>query len=162
MSQTKDQTYDPKPAIQYAGIAGLQTGGAGLLVSCVRNALESHNRGAWGVFTRTGGTIAFFGTIGAVFAFTDSVTANIRETDSPLNGAVGGCAAGLVAGVRARSIPTAVISCATMATIIAGFEAAGGNIAGFGYNFDSREQKEERRRNFFKPRLPPREPIPDS
>jgi hypothetical protein len=31
-------------------------------VSAVQNALSSHNRGAFGVFTRTGGTIGFFGT----------------------------------------------------------------------------------------------------
>ena len=38
--------------------------------------------------------------MGATFAFTDSYVANLRQTDDPLNGAAGGCAAGLLAGVR--------------------------------------------------------------
>lgn len=38
--------------------------------------------------------------MGATFAFTDSYVANLRQTDDPLNGAAGGCAAGLLSGVR--------------------------------------------------------------
>lgn len=38
--------------------------------------------------------------MGATFAFTDSYVANLRQTDDPLNGAAGGCAAGLLAGAR--------------------------------------------------------------
>jgi hypothetical protein len=53
--------YIPKSSLQSAGIAGLQAGGVGVLVSAVQNALGHHNRGAAGIFTRTGGTIGFFG-----------------------------------------------------------------------------------------------------
>ena len=54
-------TYDPKPSLQYASAVGLQAAGIGALVSAVQNALGSHSSGAAGVFTRTGGTIGFFG-----------------------------------------------------------------------------------------------------
>ena len=54
-------TYDPKPSLRHASAVALQAGMAGALVSAIQNALGSHNRGAAGVFTRTGGTIGFFG-----------------------------------------------------------------------------------------------------
>ena len=38
--------------------------------------------------------------MGATFALTESVVANTRQTDDPLNGAAGGCAAGFLAGIR--------------------------------------------------------------
>ncbi len=53
--------YDPKPSLQYASAVGLQAAGIGALVSAVQNALGSHSSGAAGVFTRSGGTIGFFG-----------------------------------------------------------------------------------------------------
>ena len=60
-SVTPGLTYDPKPTLRYASAVGLQAAGIGALVSAVQNALGSHNRGAAGFFTRTGGTIGFFG-----------------------------------------------------------------------------------------------------
>jgi hypothetical protein len=38
--------------------------------------------------------------MGATFAFTDSYVANLRQQEDALNGAAGGCAAGLLAGAR--------------------------------------------------------------
>ena len=55
------EVYDPKPTLKYASFVGLQAGIVGTLVSTVQNALGKHNAGALGVFTRTGGTIGFFG-----------------------------------------------------------------------------------------------------
>lgn len=55
------EVYEPKPTLQYASSVGLQAGLVGALVSTVQNALGTHNRGAAGVLTRTGGTIGFFG-----------------------------------------------------------------------------------------------------
>lgn len=40
--------------------------------------------------------------MGASFAFTEAAVANTRETDDSLNGAAGGCAAGLLAGLRGK------------------------------------------------------------
>lgn len=53
--------YEPKPSLELAGYAAAKGAGAGLLVSAVQNALDSHSRGAMGVLTRTGGTVGLFG-----------------------------------------------------------------------------------------------------
>jgi len=38
--------------------------------------------------------------MGATFAFTESFVANQREKNDALNGAIGGCAAGFLAGIK--------------------------------------------------------------
>ena len=53
--------YQPKPTVRNAAVTALQSGAVGVLVSAVQNALGSHNRGAMGILTRSGGTIGFFG-----------------------------------------------------------------------------------------------------
>lgn len=62
------EAFQPRPALRYASAVGIQAAGIGALVSAVQNALSSHNHGAFGVFTRTGGTIGFFGA--SNFAYT--------------------------------------------------------------------------------------------
>ncbi|KAG8928749.1 hypothetical protein FRC03_005553 [Tulasnella sp. 419] len=145
--------YVPKPALTNAATVGLQSGAVGLVISAVQNALSTHNAGAAGVLTRTGGTIGIFAAMGATFAFADGVSANIREKDDHINGFVGGCSAGLLAGLRARSIPVAVGSCALMGGLVATFDAAGSSLTGGLDN--SPEGREERRRRFFKRKPPP-------
>lgn len=49
----------------------------------------------------------------------------MEQTDDALNAAAGGCAAGFIAGVRARSLPLAFGACAAMGTAIGTFSAAG-------------------------------------
>ncbi|KZW01946.1 hypothetical protein EXIGLDRAFT_736694 [Exidia glandulosa HHB12029] len=142
--------YEPKPVVFNTAFAGANLGAAGILASAVSNALQTHNRGAWGVLTRTGGTIAFFASLGAAFGFTDAFVANIREKDDYLNGAAGGCAVGLAAGVRARSLPTACISCIAGAVIVGAFDYTGGTLAGDGRNLEPEVLKEVRRQQFFK------------
>jgi len=138
--------YEPRPSLRYASIAGLQAAGVGAFVSAIQNALGTHSRGASGFFTRTGGTIGFFAAMGFTFALTDAVVANTREKDDALNGVAGGCAAGFLAGIRARSLPMAVASCAVLGAAVGTFDYGGKNIAG------SREPEtqEEKRRRFFK------------
>jgi peroxiredoxin len=53
--------FQPKDAIGAAIKATMITGSAGALISGIQNTLTKQNVGAWGVFTRTGGTIAIFG-----------------------------------------------------------------------------------------------------
>ncbi|KAL1411699.1 hypothetical protein Q8F55_002665 [Vanrija albida] len=142
--------YHQHPTIQVAARVTLQSAGVGLLVSAVQNALDKHDRGAMGVVTRTGGTIGFFAAMGFAFSFTQSFVANTRETDDALNGAAGGCAAGFVAGVRARSLPIAFGACAGMATLIGTFEAAGSALTGTDRLATPRPEREERRLRFFK------------
>ncbi len=61
VSNPGNSAYQAKATIEGAASAGLKGAGVGLLVSTVQNALDTHNRGAAGVITRTGGTIGFFG-----------------------------------------------------------------------------------------------------
>lgn len=137
--------YDPKPSLRYAAAVGLQGAGVGAVVSAVQNALGTHNKGAAGFFTRTGGTIGVFAAMGATFALTESVVANQRQKDDALNGVAGGCAAGFLAGIRARSIPAAIASCAVLGAAVGTLDYGGKDITG-----STEETKEERRKRFFK------------
>ncbi|KAF8605054.1 hypothetical protein BDV93DRAFT_491213 [Ceratobasidium sp. AG-I] len=150
--------YEPKSSLQNAAFVGLQSAGVGVLVSAVQNALDTHNRGAAGILTRTGGTIGFFSAMGASFAFTEAAVANAREIDDSFNGAAGGCAAGMLAGLRARSIPMAFASCAVIGTLVASFDAAGRSLTGGNQDTASIDTRAERRRRFFK-RPPPLEAV---
>ncbi|KAI0651942.1 hypothetical protein C8Q79DRAFT_899148 [Trametes meyenii] len=160
-SATKPETavYDPKPSLQYASAVGLQAAGVGALVSAIQNALGTHSSGAAGFLTRTGGTIGFFAAMGATFALTESVVANQRQVDDALNGAAGGCAAGFLAGIRARSLPLAVASCAVLGTAIGTLDYNGSSLAP-----QHVESIEERRKRFFKQPRPTNspEPAPDA
>ncbi|KAH9898310.1 hypothetical protein C8Q73DRAFT_641557 [Cubamyces lactineus] len=152
-------TYDPKPTLQYASAVGIQAAGVGALVSAVQNALGTHSAGAAGFLTRTGGTIGFFAAMGATFALTESVVANQRQVDDPLNGAAGACAAGFLAGIRARSLPMAVASCAVLGTAMGTLDYNGQTLAP-----SKAESIEERRKRFFKQPRPTTSPeaLPDA
>ncbi|KAF8846324.1 hypothetical protein BDN67DRAFT_918661 [Paxillus ammoniavirescens] len=143
-SEIVRDVYEPKAPLASATSTGLQAGAVGAFVSAVQNALASHSAGAAGFLTRTGGTIGTFAAMGAAFAFTEAVVANERETDDALNGLAGGCAAGFLAGIRTRSLPIAVGSCAVVGAAMATFDYAG-QIVGA-----TEEQKEEKRKKFFK------------
>lgn len=61
---TQDQTtelYQPKDAVGATIKATGVTAAAGTFVSTIQNTLTKQNVGAFGVFSRTGGTIAVFG-----------------------------------------------------------------------------------------------------
>ncbi|KAJ7596958.1 hypothetical protein C8J56DRAFT_1041201 [Mycena floridula] len=101
-------SFEFKPTIKNASVTALYTGGLGLCISTLQNALGQHSQGALGVLTRTGGTV---GSFGATFAFTHSFVANQRQKDDHWNYTSGACAAGFLAGIRVRSIPAAVAGC---------------------------------------------------
>jgi hypothetical protein len=113
---------DSEPAVLFHERTTLQNGMsaagvsafAGLLVSSVQNSLSKHKAGALGVFTRTGSTIALFTAMGGIFSLVDSFAANTRRQDDALNGAIGGCAAGLVAGASGGCFFSRVISIAML------------------------------------------------
>ncbi|KAG6898048.1 hypothetical protein C0992_006526 [Termitomyces sp. T32_za158] len=144
MSDSPVPAYEPKPSLQYASAIGLQAGAVGVFVSAIQNALGSHSSGAMGFVTRTGGTIALFAGMGATFALTESIVANQRRKDDPLNGAAGACAAGFLAGVRARSLPMAFGGCVVLGAAMGAFDYAG-QLSG-----EPGITQEERRRRFFK------------
>ncbi|KAI0274826.1 hypothetical protein BC834DRAFT_965305 [Gloeopeniophorella convolvens] len=139
-------SYEAKPTTQYAMTAGGQAALVGAFVSAVQNALGSHSKGASGFLSRTGGTIGFFAAMGATFAATESFVANQREKEDSLNGVAGGCAAGFLAGIRARSLPIAVASCAVIGAAVGTFDYAGQSLRGDTESLSY----EERRKRFFK------------
>lgn len=157
MSDSEDQTqgavestYEERPAFRNAATIGVQGAVFGTLVASVQNALQTHDRGAFGVLTRSGGTIGFFAAMAATFAFTDSYVSNLRQTRDPINGAIAGCAAGLLAGARGRSIPQGLASCAAIGALVGSFDAAGSSLRGDGRDEEHALSREERRRRFFK------------
>lgn len=139
-----EPSYEAKSPIRDATTVAYQAAAAGALVSVLQNALSSHKAGAFGVLTRTGGTIGMFAAMGATFAFTEATVANQRQKDDALNGTVGGCAAGFLAGIRTRSLPVALTSCAVVGAAMGTFDYAG-QLSG-----ESKEVKEEKKRKFFK------------
>jgi hypothetical protein len=62
--------------------------------------------------------------MGATFAFTETYVANERRKNDYINGAAGACAAGFLAGVKARSIPIALGACAFMGATIGAYDSA--------------------------------------
>ncbi|KAH9004267.1 hypothetical protein EDB86DRAFT_3099571 [Lactarius hatsudake] len=146
-------SFETRPTLQYAATVGMQAALVGAFVSSVQNALGSHSKGATGFLSRTGGTIGFFAAMGATFAATESVVANQREKQDALNGVAGGCAAGFLAGIRARSLPIAVASCAVIGAAVGTFDYAGQSLRGDKETLSF----EEKRKRFFKqnPSSPP-------
>ncbi|KAI8987200.1 hypothetical protein BDB01DRAFT_719933 [Pilobolus umbonatus] len=127
-----------------AGIAG----GLGLVVSAMQNTVQKHTEGAKGVFTRTGGTIGFFAAMGGIFTLGECMAKDMREKDDPINAAIGGCAAGMLAGIKTGSFPKMLAGCAAVGATMYAYESAGqlkGAWAG-----KSREEKKEYEKAFFK------------
>jgi hypothetical protein len=58
---SEGEHYQPKDAVKAAITGTLVTGTAGALVAAVENSLSKRNVGAWGVLTKSGGTIGTFG-----------------------------------------------------------------------------------------------------
>ncbi|KAK4696098.1 hypothetical protein P7C71_g1763, partial [Lecanoromycetidae sp. Uapishka_2] len=64
MASEEESLYQPKDAVGIAIESTLILGAAGLTVSAIQNTLTKQNVSGWGVFTRTGGTIAIFAVLG--------------------------------------------------------------------------------------------------
>jgi len=63
---TTNVVFEPKTPVANAANVALKAGAVGFFVSSLQNALQTHNYGAMGVFTRTGSTIGFFGMLSFV------------------------------------------------------------------------------------------------
>ncbi|KAJ2827054.1 hypothetical protein FBU31_003277 [Coemansia sp. 'formosensis'] len=122
--------------------------GIGMLVSAFQTAYAPSKGGsALDMFGKYGGTIAFMAAMGGVFAGVDAAAAQIRGKDDYKNSAIAGCAAGLIAGARKRSIPAALGSCAFFATGMATYDYSGG-FEGAMHGM-TREQRDEYRAGLF-------------
>jgi hypothetical protein len=70
--------YEPKDAIAQSVRSATFTGSAGLLLAAVQNTLARENVGAFGVFSRFGGTIALFGTYPGANLLLSMVLMNVQ------------------------------------------------------------------------------------
>ncbi|KAI0381367.1 hypothetical protein F5Y04DRAFT_280899 [Hypomontagnella monticulosa] len=114
-----------------SGIKGaLFGGGAGLITSAVQNSLARRNVGAWGVFTRTGGTIAMFTAVGTVYSFSKDAAANLREKDDTLNVTIASFLGGASIGLRTGRMPQILGFGAAFSIIMSAFEYTGGTLRG--------------------------------
>ncbi|RUS22400.1 LOW QUALITY PROTEIN: hypothetical protein BC937DRAFT_89448 [Endogone sp. FLAS-F59071] len=87
--------------------------------------------------------------MGGVFAASECIAKQVRQEDDPWNSAIAGCAAGLVAGIRAHSIPTMCIGCAAIGGTFAAYEYVSGNLKGVLVQM-SDDDKRKWRQSFFK------------
>ncbi|KAM0746285.1 hypothetical protein T439DRAFT_319300 [Meredithblackwellia eburnea MCA 4105] len=146
------EPFAPTPPLGPAFNVGLTSAGVGLFVSAVKNSLDTHNKGALGVFTRTGWIVGYFAAAGFTFSYIDHTVANIRGSSTDgVSGFTGGCAAGFVSGIRTGSIPKAAGMCAFMGAAVGTYDLAGGQL-GWESGKKSREERERERLGFFKKR----------
>ncbi|EER23342.1 hypothetical protein D8B26_001441 [Coccidioides posadasii str. Silveira] len=152
-SSEEQQVYHPKDAISTAAKTTLITGSMGLFTSAVQNTLAKQNLGPWGVFTRTGSTIALFATMGGAYEFVKTASANLREKEDFWNATLGGFFAGAAMGFRARTFPAVLGYGATVATVLGVFEYTGGRLEGYGTetNVDEYDRRESLRKNYRSP-----------
>ncbi|KAI9680791.1 MAG: hypothetical protein M1817_004231 [Caeruleum heppii] len=150
---SEDRPYRPKDALG-AGIKGTMiTGGAGVFVSSIQNTLTRQNVSAWGVVTRTGGTIAVFAAMGGAYEFVRHASANLREKDDSWNAALGGFFAGTALGLRFRTMPAVLGYGAGVAVILGAFDYTGGSLTGYTRDpdVDEFERKQILRKNRRRP-----------
>ncbi|ORX47695.1 hypothetical protein DM01DRAFT_1385728 [Hesseltinella vesiculosa] len=141
-------TADNNDCIYDSGKTALIAGGLGFVVSAMQNTVQKHKEGAAGVLTRTGGTVGLFAAMGGIFTLGECVAKDIRQEDDPINAAIGGCAAGLVAGIKTHSIAKMCAACAGVGATMYGYEYAGqlkGSMAG-----KSQAERKEIHDSFFK------------
>ncbi|KAI0475438.1 hypothetical protein GGR56DRAFT_675565 [Xylariaceae sp. FL0804] len=128
--EVQERPYRPKNAIK-TGVDGFLAGTvAGLTVSAVQNSLARGKVGAWGIFTRTGSTIATFTAVGAVFGFSLDASANLREKDDFWNMSIASALAGATTGLRLGTMPRVVGCAAAFSAIMTTFEYTGGTLRG--------------------------------
>ncbi|KAI1319961.1 hypothetical protein F5Y16DRAFT_405790 [Xylariaceae sp. FL0255] len=122
--------YKQQDAIK-EGIRGALYGGAsGFAVSAVQNALAKHRVGVWGVFTRTGGTIALFMAPMTIFDFTRAASGNLRQSDDAYNTAIAGFLAGASVGLRTSRMPAILGYGALFSIVTTAFDVTGGTLRG--------------------------------
>ncbi|KAI0388863.1 hypothetical protein F5Y17DRAFT_470123 [Xylariaceae sp. FL0594] len=150
----EERFYHRKDAIS-AGIQGAMVGGgAGLLLSAVQNSLAKQNVGAWGVFTRTGGTIVSFTALATVYNFSKAAAANLREKDDTLNTTIGAFLGGATLGLKSGRMPRILGFGTFFSVAMTAFDFTGGSLRGKQTEvegMDEYERKEFLRRNRRRP-----------
>ncbi|KAI0205976.1 hypothetical protein F4808DRAFT_408494 [Astrocystis sublimbata] len=150
----EDRPFHPKDAVKSAIQGGLVGGGAGLLLSAMQNSLAKQNVGAWGVFSRTGSTIATFTAVTTVYSFSKDATANLREKDDAFNTTVAAFLGGATIGLRSGRMPRILGFGAAFSVVMTVFAYTGGSLRGTQSEvsgIDEYDRKEYLRRNRRRP-----------
>ncbi|KAI0965560.1 hypothetical protein F4678DRAFT_476556 [Xylaria arbuscula] len=150
----EEQPFHQKDAVKSGLQGALVGGGAGLLLSAVQNSLAKQNVGAWGVFTRTGGTIASLVTLTTVYSFSKDAAANLREKDDTFNTTIGSFLGGAALGLKTGRMPRILGFGAAFAVVMTTFDYTGGSLRGKRTEvpeMDEYERKEYLRKNRRRP-----------
>ncbi|KAK4218384.1 hypothetical protein V8F33_012590 [Rhypophila sp. PSN 637] len=148
-----DGHFHPRDALSSAVQSAALTGGAGLFIAAIQNAMTKQKLGAWTVFTRGGSTIGIFAASGGAYEFTKQAAANLREADDYANDAIGGFFGGAVLGLPTLRMPR-VLGYGTMFAVVMGFfEYTGGSLRArkTDPSIDEFERKEQLRLNRRRP-----------
>ncbi|KAH8903246.1 NADH:ubiquinone reductase [Coniochaeta sp. PMI_546] len=149
----EEHPYHPQDAIRQAGIATAITGGSGLAAAAIKSAMSPQNIGAFGAFTRFGGTIAVWSAVGGVFQFSKTAAANLREQNDHYNSAIGGFLGGSILGMQKRSMPRILGYGALFSVVLAVFDYTGSSLKGSRrtQELDEFDRKEYLRKNRRRP-----------
>ncbi|KAI2627679.1 NADH-ubiquinone oxidoreductase 213 kDa subunit [Hypoxylon sp. NC1633] len=150
-----DHTFHQRDALK-SGATGFMVGGAaGLIASAIQNSLAKTNVGPWGVFTRTGGTVAMFTALGTVYLFSKDAAANLREKDDTLNTTIASFLGGATIGLRTGRMPPILGFGAAFSVVMSAYEFTGGSLRGRprteAPEMDEYDRKEALRRNRRRP-----------
>ncbi|KAI3325717.1 hypothetical protein HD806DRAFT_454865 [Xylariaceae sp. AK1471] len=150
----EERPFHQRDAVK-SGIQGaIVGGGAGLLFSAVQNSLAKQNVGAWGVFTRTGGTIASLTALTTVYSFSKDAAANLREKDDTFNTTIGAFLGGAMLGLKTGRLPRILGVGAAFSVVMTVFDYTGGSLRGMRTEvpgMDEYERKEYLRKNRRRP-----------
>jgi uncharacterized membrane protein YjfL (UPF0719 family) len=92
--------FQPSDAVRQGALSGALGLGGGFLYASTQNALSRQNRGALGVFTKSGGVMLLCTAAPALFSFTEAAVGNLREKDDHWNTAIGAFMGGLLPGIK--------------------------------------------------------------
>ncbi|CAG7852331.1 SubName: Full=Uncharacterized protein {ECO:0000313/EMBL:CCA69741.1} [Serendipita indica DSM 11827] len=117
-----------------AAALGVGLGGfGGVVVSALQNAVQPHNHGWKGIYTRTGSTIFAFALGGGTYGLMDAYMKQRTGKDDATTKFTAGCVAGFMVGMTTgRSIPAALGGCVFLGTPMAVLQEQGGSILGDG------------------------------
>ncbi|KAK6842764.1 hypothetical protein PG990_005301 [Apiospora arundinis] len=152
------EPFHQKNAIKSAVTGSLVGGAAGFFASAIQNSLAKQNVGAWGVVTRTGGTVATMTAVPAVYMFVKDASANLREKDDTWNTTLGGFFGGGILGLKSGRMPQIVGWGAGISIVMSALQFTGGSIQGKGKNerpdvIDEYDRKEYLRKNRRRPMI---------
>ncbi|KAH8668721.1 hypothetical protein BX600DRAFT_510790 [Xylariales sp. PMI_506] len=146
------EPYQPRNPMKLGAQGAIAGGVAGLFTAAVQNSLAKTNVGAWGVLTRSGGTIGLFTAVPMVLGFTRDATANLREKDDAFNGTVGAFVAGSLLGLKSGRMPQILGWGAVAAVVQTAYEFTGSSLKGkkveseFADEFERKEHLRKNRR----------------